>query len=104
MNPIIPIVRKDSFDDPDWIFELKYDGFRGIADTMQGRVLSKRGNHLKRFDVLLRELPSGCIFDGEIVALDLCALQKNVELSGENPNFHVLWPILLNITKRRSVA
>jgi len=23
--------RRDSFDDPDWIFELKYDGFRALA-------------------------------------------------------------------------
>ena len=35
MDPIIPTVRRDPFDDPAFLFELKYDGFRGIADTMQ---------------------------------------------------------------------
>src|SRR5262245_42132960 len=33
-------------------------------------MLSKNRNHLKWFDALLRALPSGCIFDGEIVVLD----------------------------------
>src|SRR5947209_5259758 len=32
MDPIIPIPRKEPFDDPEWLFELKLDGFRGIAD------------------------------------------------------------------------
>jgi bifunctional non-homologous end joining protein LigD len=68
--PIIPTVRKDPFDDPTWSFELKYDGFRGIADTVRGRMLSKNRNHLKRYDSLLEGLSGGCVFDGEIVALD----------------------------------
>ena len=33
-------------------------------------MLSKNRNQLKRYDSLLSGLPSGCIFDGEIVALD----------------------------------
>jgi hypothetical protein len=49
---------------------LKYDGFRGIADTVNGRMLSKNRNDVKRFDALLPGLPGGCILDGEIVVLD----------------------------------
>jgi ATP-dependent DNA ligase len=37
---------------------------------MQGRMLSKNGNILKRFNSLLDALPRGYVFDGEIVALD----------------------------------
>jgi len=70
MQPIIPIRRKDPFDDPSWLFELKLDGFRGIADTIQGRMLSKNLNPLRRFQHLLDALPPGYVFDGEIVALD----------------------------------
>src|SRR5215510_8443377 len=70
MNPIIPTIRRDPFDDPEWTFELKYDGFRGIADTVQGRMLSKNGHHLARYDELLSGLPTDCVFDGEIVVLD----------------------------------
>jgi bifunctional non-homologous end joining protein LigD len=67
---LIACVDKDPFDDDGWIFELKLDGFRGLADTMQGRMLSKNGNILKRFNSLLDALPRGYVFDGEIVALD----------------------------------
>ena len=31
VQPIIPTRRKEPFDDPDWVFELKYDGFRASA-------------------------------------------------------------------------
>jgi bifunctional non-homologous end joining protein LigD len=70
MDPIIPIVGKEPFDDPAWLFELKYDGFRGIADTIGGRMLSKNKNRLRRFDRLLERLPAAYVFDGEIVCLD----------------------------------
>jgi bifunctional non-homologous end joining protein LigD len=49
---------------------LKLDGFRGMADTITGRMLSKNGNRLKRFESLLDTLPVGYMFDGEIVTLD----------------------------------
>ena len=70
MNPIIPVVRKEPFDDPGWAFELKLDGFRCIADTLDGWLLSKQQNRMKRFDALLESLPQGYVFDGEIVCLD----------------------------------
>ncbi len=49
MKPIIPIHRKEPFDDPAWLFELKLDGFCGLADTINGRMLSKNGNRMRRF-------------------------------------------------------
>jgi bifunctional non-homologous end joining protein LigD len=70
MNPIIPVVRKEPFDDPGWAFELKLDGFRCIADTLHGRLLSKQQNRMKRLEALLETLPQGYVFDGEIVCLD----------------------------------
>jgi bifunctional non-homologous end joining protein LigD len=70
MEPIIPIRRAEPFDGDGWIFDLKLDGFRGIADTIAGRMLSKNGNRLKRYEGLLDSLPPGFVFDGEIVALD----------------------------------
>src|SRR6266700_632749 len=70
MDPILPVIRHEPFDDPAYLFELKLDGFRGIADTIKGRVLSKNGNRMKRFERLLEGLPAGFVFDGEIVALD----------------------------------
>src|SRR5437588_7936884 len=70
IQPIIPVVHREPFDDPQWLFELKWDGFRGIADTVNGRMLSKNNNHFRKYDRLLRVLPAGCVFDGEIVVLD----------------------------------
>jgi hypothetical protein len=42
MDLIIPIKRKEPFDDPAYLFELKLDGFRGLADTIQGDALEER--------------------------------------------------------------
>jgi bifunctional non-homologous end joining protein LigD len=70
MQPIVPIARKDPFDDPGFLFEIKLDGFRALANTIARRFISKNGNVLKRFASLLDTLPPGFIFDGEIVALD----------------------------------
>src|SRR5262249_9254974 len=70
IQPIIPARRAEPFDDPAWAFELKLDGFRYIADTIEGRLLSKQRNRLTRFGALLESLPQGYVFDGEIVCLD----------------------------------
>ena len=68
--PIIPTARREPFDGPEWSFELKFGGFRAIADTVNGRMLSKRANRMHRFEALLGTLPADCVLDGEIVALD----------------------------------
>lgn len=67
---IIPIRRPEPLDDPSWAAELKLDGFRGIADTINARMLSKNLNPLKRFQHPLDDLPYDCVFDGEICVLD----------------------------------
>jgi ATP-dependent DNA ligase len=38
-----PIRRTEPFDDPEWVFDLKYDGFRGICYLEQGcsRMISR---------------------------------------------------------------
>jgi ATP-dependent DNA ligase len=68
--PIIPIRRPEPIDDPGWAGELKLDGFRGLADTINGRILSTNLNPLKRFQHLLDGLPLDCVCDGEICVLD----------------------------------
>jgi hypothetical protein len=50
-NPCTPSSpRKEPFDDPAFLFDLKLDSYRGVADTIQRRMLSKNGNRLKRFE------------------------------------------------------
>jgi hypothetical protein len=77
VEPIIPVARGVPFDDPSWLFEPKYDGFRGLLyDTREGcHYRSKRGNILKRFQELcywVREelAVKEALLDGEVVALD----------------------------------
>jgi ATP-dependent DNA ligase len=41
MDPIIPVIRREPLDDPAWLFELKFDGFRGVADTIQANELTE---------------------------------------------------------------
>jgi bifunctional non-homologous end joining protein LigD len=63
------------FDHPDWIFELKYDGFRTIAHIERGscRLVSRNRNVYKRFQCLCNDLANfgrNCVLDAEIVCLD----------------------------------
>jgi bifunctional non-homologous end joining protein LigD len=62
---------------PDWLFELKHDGFRALAFVQNGRcrLVSRNGNEFQSFDVLTKALPhelkaETAVLDGEIVCLD----------------------------------
>jgi bifunctional non-homologous end joining protein LigD len=75
--PIVPLSRPAAFNDPAWLFEPKYDGFRGMVYFTRHScsIYSKRGNRFSRFDELRRricaELPRrDVILDGEVVAID----------------------------------
>ena len=52
--PIVPALRDQPFDDPAYLFEPKYDGFRGSSTSATGSAYfrSKRGNVLKQFEQL----------------------------------------------------
>jgi ATP-dependent DNA ligase len=67
---INPAKRAEPFDHVDWIFEAKFDGFRAAADTVRGRLVSRNGNRMRRFERVLDLLPKGYVFDGELVVLD----------------------------------
>ena len=69
--------RREAFHHPDWVFEIKQDGFRGLAYVEDGhaRLLSRRGNAYKSFGELCgwigRNLNvRNAVLDGEIVCLD----------------------------------
>ena len=69
--------RAEPFNHPDWIFEIKWDGFRALAYVEDGRcrLVSRNGNEFKSFSGLNVALPLECrakraVLDGEIVCLD----------------------------------
>ena len=78
INPIIPVRRRDLFESANWLYELKHDGFRALAYIGEGqcRLVSRRGNEMKRFGDLSGLIPKelktvrDAVLDGEIVALD----------------------------------
>jgi len=74
----MPLTRKaEPFNHPDWLFEVKWDGFRCLAYIEHGRcrLVSRNGNEFKSFPTLNSALPQEChtkraVLDGEIVCLD----------------------------------
>lgn len=66
-----------AFDDPDWLFEIKYDGYRVLAERRDGRVrlLSRQGNDLSAnfpevAEVIARLPFDPLLLDGEVVVHD----------------------------------
>jgi bifunctional non-homologous end joining protein LigD len=77
ISPIIPERRPDIFEHPDWLYELKHDGFRALAYLDEGRCrfVSRKGNEMRRFDDLCASMGKelkvkNAVLDGEIVAVD----------------------------------
>ena len=77
ITPMVARLVRDPFDRDGWLFELKWDGFRAIAETdgKGGVALYSRNqkDFKKRFPPIadaLANLKKTAILDGEIVALD----------------------------------
>ena len=77
ITPIRLLERAAPFDDPNYLFELKYDGFRAVAYIERGasKLVSRKGNTYKLFNELCAGIAStlkvkDAIIDGEIVCLD----------------------------------
>lgn len=79
------------FTDPEWLFETKWDGFRGIA-TVDGKKLKLVSrNNLDLLDRFpgLKDLPSGvacqrAVLDGEVVRLDKKGVSRFALMRGES--------------------
>ena len=74
--PMLATVIKDPFDDADWIFEVKWDGYRAIAEIRDGVVSLYSRNGIsfnKKFSPIaesLRKFGFDAVLDGEIVVVD----------------------------------
>ena len=73
----MPLLRRPlPFDHPEFLFELKYDGFRSLCVIHNSRAefVSRNGNSFKSFETLRKQLKSPyqgkTVLDGEIVCLD----------------------------------
>ena len=72
-KPMLAKIAPDAFTDKDWIFEIKWDGFRAISYVDQEfSVKSRNGKELKHnFPELseLKKLAGNIVVDGEIVVM-----------------------------------
>jgi bifunctional non-homologous end joining protein LigD len=77
IHPMLASLVDHAFDNPDWLFEIKWDGYRAVAFIIDGnlRLMSRTQNDLTAQFSELSSLPQfikghRAILDGEIVALD----------------------------------
>ena len=77
VHPMLATSAAKAFDSPDWLFEIKWDGYRAVAFIENGRVrlVSRSQNDLTTQFSELGRLPQfvkaeRAVLDGEIVALD----------------------------------
>lgn len=77
IHPMLAESIEKPFDDKDWLFEIKWDGYRAISFIEGGRVrlVSRNQNELTGRYPELKDMPTlvkgkTAILDGEVVALD----------------------------------
>lgn len=77
IHPMLATAVAQPFDDPNWLFEIKWDGYRAVAFIEDGglRLVSRTQNDLTKQFNELADLPNfvkakQAILDGEVVALD----------------------------------
>ncbi|MDB5160887.1 MAG: ligase [Candidatus Saccharibacteria bacterium] len=75
VKPMLATLAKEVFDDPGWLYEIKWDGYRAIGswDGSQVELYSRNGNDFTKYKEVteaLRSLRHRAVIDGEIVVLD----------------------------------
>ena len=76
IKPMLAKETANAFDDKDWLFEIKWDGYRAISEIKNGAVelYSRNGNSFNTsYPVVyneLKKIKQEVVFDGEIVILN----------------------------------
>jgi bifunctional non-homologous end joining protein LigD len=77
IHPMLATLVEEPFDDRQWLYEVKWDGYRAVAfiNDGQARLVSRNQNELTgefpEIAQAMQELPlENAILDGEVVALD----------------------------------
>jgi bifunctional non-homologous end joining protein LigD len=76
IKPMLATPVTEPFDHPDWIFEVKWDGYRAVAEIREGGVSLYSRNGIsfdKKFSPIaeaLRKFGFDAVLDGEIVVVD----------------------------------
>jgi bifunctional non-homologous end joining protein LigD len=76
VSPMLATVADEPFDKKDWIFEIKYDGYRAITEIESGKVKIYSRNKIsynQKFSPVVQSLqkfPGNAVLDGEMVVID----------------------------------
>ncbi|MFI5293600.1 MAG: non-homologous end-joining DNA ligase [Thermodesulfovibrionales bacterium] len=76
IRPMLATLAKGPFDHPDWIFEVKWDGYRAVAEIRDGDVSLNSRNRISLNQKFLpvtkslQKLGFEAVLDGEIVVVD----------------------------------
>ena len=76
IQPMLAKETDTTFDDKDWLFEIKWDGYRAISEIKNGVVelYSRNGNSFNAVYPIvyneLKKIKPDVVFDGEIVIID----------------------------------
>lgn len=76
IKPMLATLTKEPFDHPDWIFEVKWDGYRAVAEIRDGEVSLYSRNRMsfnRKFSPIVDSLGKfgfDAVLDGEIVVVD----------------------------------
>jgi bifunctional non-homologous end joining protein LigD len=91
LRPMLATLIDKPFDDPDWIFETKWDGFRLMAEIKDGsaslysRNLVDLSSKYPSICAALRGLDRFAVIDGELVALDAEGRSRLVVKEEQSP-------------------
>jgi bifunctional non-homologous end joining protein LigD len=105
ITPMLAYLENEPFENPSWIFEIKWDGFRAIAEVKNAHV-NLYSRNFKSFNQryptvveALKRLKINAVFDGEIVILnkkgisDFQSLQ-NYQKTGEGDLRYYIFDLL----------
>jgi bifunctional non-homologous end joining protein LigD len=105
VKPMLATLVSQPFDRADWFFEIKWDGYRAVAETENAKVRLYSRNHISfetRFAPVFRSLAKlghDAVLDGEIVALDAegksqFQLLQNYQRTGEGILVYYVFDLL----------
>jgi len=105
IKPMLATLAKEPFDDKNWVFEIKWDGFRAIAEIKNGtpeiysRNLLSFNDRFKPIVKSLSRIKKNVILDGEIVVIDKSGksffqLIQNYQNTGQGNLVYYVFDIL----------
>jgi bifunctional non-homologous end joining protein LigD len=105
VKPMLATLAGESFDDSDWVFEVKWDGYRAVAEVAPGKAklysrnLQPFNDHYPPVVEALAKLPGEFVVDGEVCVLDSRGrsgfqLLQNYLKSGEGNLVYCVFDVL----------